>query len=285
MGFHISYSPLYKPFMLLLSAALCSSTVFVSHQSDFSARVLFCSSLQHSLYTAEVDLVILVWWAWFLLLIRVCSSWLLGSIQSWYFLSGLPKYVLAVSYTTCCSAAHSSSGSELSLSSHWARAQSFSCSKLFLWLMISSFAVLSVVGFLVPYLLCFCRILKVTFDLSIWRSVQLLAPRMARVRWMSILSRHLVMMKSIICQCLERYCIQVVLRSSFCLNMMFVTISSNSEQRASRSSPLELHFPIPCLPMTKGHLSLSLPILALKYPISSSLSVRGIPLSTHASWL
>ena len=101
---------------------------------------------------------------------------------------------------------------------------------------------------------------------------------MARVLWMSILSRHLVMMKSIICQCLERGCIQVVLRSSFCLNMVFVTISSNSEHRASRSSPLELHFPIPCLPMTKGHLSSSLPILALKSPISSSLSVRGMPL-------
>ena len=36
----------------------------------------------------------------------------------------------------------------------------------------------------------------------------------------------------------------MVLRSSFCLNMVFVTISSNSEHRASRSSPLELHFPI-----------------------------------------
>ena len=62
-------------------------------------------------------------------------------------------------------------------------------------------------------------------------------------------------------------------------------ICSNSDHRASRSSPLELHFPIPCLPMTKGHLSLSLPILALKSPISSSLSVGGMPLSTLASWL
>ena len=107
---------------------------------------------------------------------------------------------------------------------------------------------------------------------------------MIRVLWMSILSRHLVMMKSIICQCFERGFIQVVLRSSFCLNMVFVTVSSNSEHRASRSSPLELPFPIPCLPITKGHLSLSFRILALKYPISSSLSVRGMPLSTLASW-
>ena len=62
--------------MLLLSAALCSSTAF-SHQSDFSAWVCFCSSLQASLYAAVVDLVLLVcntlWWAWSLLLIRVCS--------------------------------------------------------------------------------------------------------------------------------------------------------------------------------------------------------------------
>ncbi|KAK2183088.1 hypothetical protein NP493_324g03024 [Ridgeia piscesae] len=66
--------------------------------------------------------------------------------------------------------------------------------------------------------------------------------------------------------------------------MVFVAISSKSEHRDSRSSPLELHSPIPCLPMTKGHLSLSLPILALKSPISSSLSVRRVPLSTLASW-
>ena len=108
---------------------------------------------------------------------------------------------------------------------------------------------------------------------------------MARVLWMSILTRHLVMTKSIICQCLERGCIQVVLRSSFCLNIVFINISSNSEHRASRKSPLELHFPIPCLPMTKGHLPLSLPILALKFPISSRLSVRGMSVSTLASWL
>ena len=65
--------------------------------------------------------------------------------------------------------------------------------------------------------------------------------------------------------------------------MVFVSISLNSEHRASRSSPLELHFP--CLHMTKGHLSFSLPILTWKSPISSSLCVRGMPLSTLASWL
>ena len=60
------------------AAARCSFTVFLSHQSDFSARVRFCSSLQASLLAAVVDLVLLVcntlWWAWSLLLIRVGSS-------------------------------------------------------------------------------------------------------------------------------------------------------------------------------------------------------------------
>ena len=58
-------------------------------------------------------------------------------------------------------------------------------------------------------LLCFFRILKATFDLRIWWSVHQLAPRMALVLWLSILSRHLVMMKLIICQCLERGCIHL----------------------------------------------------------------------------
>ena len=225
-----------------------------------------------------------LWWAWSLLLIRIYNSWSLGSNQSWFFLSGLSRCVLAVLYTTCCRAAHSSSGVEFSFSSHWARTLSICCSKLSLWLMVLSFAVLSLVGLFIPCLLCFSRMLKATFDLSIWWSVQQFAPRIARVLWMSILSRHLVIMKSIICQCFERGCIQVVLRSSFWLNMVFVTVSTNSEHRANRSWPLELHFPIPCLPITKGHLSLSLPILALKSPISRSLSVWGMPLSTLASW-
>ena len=163
-----------------------------------------------------------LWWACFLMLIRVCSSWWLGSNQSWCFFSGLPRYALAVLYTTCCRAAHSSSGVDIvSLSSP-----------------------------------------------PVWREH---CPSPARVLWMSILSRHLMMMKSVM-----KGCIQVVLRSSFCLNMVFVTISSNSDHRVSRSSPLQLHFPIPCLLITKGHLSLSLPNLALKSPISSSLSVPGL---------
>ena len=149
---------------------LFPSTPFLSHQSDFSARVRFCSSLRASLYAAVVDLVLLVcktlWWAWSLLLIRVCSPWSLGSNQSWCFLSGLRRYVLAVLYTACYRAAHSSSGVELSFT-HWARTLSISRSTFSLWLMILSCAVVSLVGILVPCLLCFCRILKATFDLSI----------------------------------------------------------------------------------------------------------------------
>ena len=57
----------------------------------------------------------------------------------------------------------------------------------------------------------------------------------------------------------------------------------NSERRTSRSTPLELYFPISHLPMTKRYLSFSLPILVLKN--SSSLSARGMPLSKLARWL
>ena len=110
-----------------------------------------------------------------------------------------------------------------------------------------------------------------TLDLNIWRSVRQFAPRIVRVLQMSILSRHLVMMKSIICLCRERGCAQVVLCASFCLNIVLVTIRSNSVHSANRSSPLEFHFPIPYLPKAEGHLSCSLPILALKSPFSRSL--------------
>ena len=112
--------------------------------------------------------------------------------------------------------------------------------------------VMNLVSLFAPCLLCFYRILKATFENSIWWPFQQLASPIALVLWKPILSRHLVMMTSIIYQCLERWCIQMVLRSSFCLNMVSVTIISNSEHKTSRSSPLELHFPIPCLPMPRA---------------------------------
>ena len=79
------------------------------------------------------------------------------------------------------------------------------------------------------FLIVFFLILKITLDLNIWWSVPQFAPRIVRVLQMSILYRHLVMMKSIICPCRERGCVQVVLCASFCLNMVLVTIISNSK--------------------------------------------------------
>ena len=56
--------------MSFLSAAFLPA--FLSHQSDFSARVRFCSSLQASLYAAVVDLVLPICnttcWAWSVLI-------------------------------------------------------------------------------------------------------------------------------------------------------------------------------------------------------------------------
>ena len=106
-----------------------------------------------------------------------------------------------------------------------------------------------------------------TLELNIWWSVSLFAPRIVRVLQMPILSGHLVMMKSIICPCRQRGCVQVVLCASFCLNMVLVTIRSNSVHSANRSSQLELHFPILYLRKTGGHLSLfsSYPCIAVSY--------------------
>ena len=50
-----------------------------------------------------------------------------------------------------------------------------------------------------------------------------------------------------------------------------------------RSSPLELHFPIPYFPNAEGHLSFPLHIIALKSPISRSLSVLRVFLSVPFS--
>ena len=133
-------------------------------------------------------------------------------------------------------------------------------------------------------LIVFSLILKITLDLNIWWSVTQFAPSIVRVLQMSILSRHLVMMKSIIYPCRERGCVQVVLCAS-CLNMVLVTMSSNSVHSANRSSPLESHFPIPYLPKAEGHLSFSLLILVLKSPISRRLSVLGMSILYLASYI
>ena len=69
----------------------------------------------------------------------------------------------------------------------------------------------------------------------------------------------------------------MVLCASFCLNMVLVTIRSNSVLSANGSSPLELHFPIPYFSNAKGDLSFYSPIVALKYSISRSSPVEVGP--------
>ena len=241
----------------------------------------FCSSLQA--WWIECSWFATLWWAWSLLLIRVCSSWSWGSNQSWCFLSGLPRYVLAVLYylyTTCCRAAHSSSGVELSFSSHWARALIIFRSKLSLWLMVLRFAVLSLVGLLVPCLLFFSY-----SESHFWPQHLVIGLAVCSMHGSSTVDVYIIPTPRD--DEVDHMPVSGTRMhpSGLAFILLFVTISSNSEHRASRSSPLELHFPIPCLSMTKGHLSLSLPILALMSPISSSLSVRGMPLRTLASWL
>ena len=197
-----------------------------------------------------------LWCAWSLLASKSRRIWSFGSNQSLCFFSCLPRDALAVSYTTCWKLFQQ----VMSLSSDdLARALSISCTRLSAWLVFLSLLVFSFTGFIAPLWLCFLLIMKMTLDLNIWWSVPQFAPRIVRVLQMSILSRHLVMMKSIICPCRERGCVHVVLCASFCLNMVLVTIRSNSVHSANRSSPLELHFPIPYLPKAEGHLSFSLP--------------------------
>ena len=88
---------------------------------------------------------------------------------------------------------------------------------------------------------------------------------------MSNLLVDLVMMKPIICQCFLRECIHAVFICSVYLNIVFAMANSNSEQMFSRSSPFELHLPIPCFPMTVDYLLKTELILALKFPISDSV--------------
>ena len=96
-------------------------------------------------------------------------------------------------------------------------------------------------GFHSSFLIVFFLTLKIALDLNIWLSVPRFAPHIVCVLQMSILSRHLLMMKYIICPCCERGCVHVVLCVSFCLSMVLVTIISNSVHSVNRSSLSELH--------------------------------------------
>ena len=134
--------------MFLPSAALCSSTAFLSHQSEFTARVRFCSSLQASLYAAVVDLVLLVcntlWWAWSLLLLSCVEFFPSPTIGQEH----RPSFVQNSPYEW------------------W-----YLVLQCWAW---SAYLSIACCAFLV-------FILKATFDLSIWWSVQQFAPRIARV--------------------------------------------------------------------------------------------------------
>ena len=124
--------------------------------------------------------------------------------------------------------------------------------------------------------LCFPAILKDALQRSMMWSVQQSAPLMVLVIRMSLMSRRLVMMKSIRCQCLDRGCIQVALWISGCSKSVFVMVSSSSEHRVSRRSPLEFSFPMPWGPSTDGHAVQLLTTWALKLPSKSNLSFFGV---------
>ena len=151
-----------------------------------------------------------------------------------------------------------------------------------LWLAgVSHVACVQLDGFHSSIPIMFLRILKIALDLNIWCSVTQFSPRILRVLQMSILSRHLVMMKSIICPCRERGYVQVVLCASFCLNMVFATIRSNSVHSVNRSSPLELHFPIPYFSKAEGHMSFSLHCSLLFFFKLEDLYYKRINKKTH----
>ena len=56
-------------------------------------------------------------------------------------------------------------------------------------------------GLYSSFLVVFFLTLKITLDINIWWSISQFSPRIVRVLQMPILSRNLVMMKSIICPC------------------------------------------------------------------------------------
>ena len=95
--------------------------------------------------------------------------------------------------------------------------------------------------------------------------------------WMtSLISRLCTRLLSIRCQCLDRGCIQVVLRLSFCWKMVLMMTSCCSEQCSCSKRPLSLQLPTPCLPSTPFQESASWPTLALKSPRTITLSSSGV---------
>ena len=110
---------------------------------------------------------------------------------------------------------------------------------------------------------------------SLW-SVQHSAPLMARVTLTSLMSRWRTMMKTIMCQCFDLGCIQVVLYLSANLNKVLEMQRLCFAHLLRRSWPLSLTLPTPCLPRTPSQLLCSFPTLALKSPSTTSLSLSGL---------
>ena len=123
---------------------------------------------------------------------------------------------------------------------------------------------------------------KSTVWTSLW-SVQHSAPLMALVKRTSLISRWRTMTKSIMCQCFDLGCIQVVLYLSAILKKVLVMHRLCSAYFLRSSRPLSLTLPTPCLPRTPSQLLWSFPTLALKSPRMISLSLGGVDLITWSN--
>ena len=123
---------------------------------------------------------------------------------------------------------------------------------------------------------------KSTVQTSLW-SVQSSAPLIARVNRTSLMSRWRTVTKSIMCQCFDLGCDQVVLYLSAILNKVLVMHRLCCAHLLRTSGPLSLTLPTPCLPRTLSQLLWSFPTLALKSLRMISLSLGGVDLITWSN--
>lgn len=159
----------------------------------------FWSSLQ-KVVDSMLLVCITLWYDWSLPLIKLCNSSSLGSNQSWCFLSGLPRDAFSCVVRDLLYDC---------LFIVWCWTFSlFSLGQNALHIMFEAFAIHCWAWLFLPLVCCDFVVIRMT-PLTWWS-----LHRKARVPRMSSLSRNGVMMQSIICQCVERICIQVILRSS-----------------------------------------------------------------------
>ena len=130
------------------------------------------------------------WWAWSFLAIKPCSIWSFLVKPVFRFLvmfaercfSGIVHNLLETSPATCLIILY----------------------QALLVAGVSQFSCVQLYGFHNTFLIVFFLILMITLDLNIWWSIPQFSPRIVRVIQTSILSRHLVIMKYIICPCGDR---------------------------------------------------------------------------------